>query len=68
MKFLAKIFVLTFLCLPSSYAKDNKTKSVNPPIQYEQELTKLLSTLKNITGVPAFSVAVVHKGELVASV
>ena len=68
MKLLAKIFVLTFLCLPSSYAKDNKTESVNSPIEYEQELTKLLSTLKNVTGVPAFSVAVVHKGELVASV
>jgi len=68
MKLLVKIFVLTFFCLQSSYAKDNKTESINPPIEYEQELTRLLSALKDVTGIPAFSVAVVHKGELVASV
>ncbi|NIB22458.1 serine hydrolase domain-containing protein [Pseudoteredinibacter isoporae] len=36
--------------------------------QYEQELFKLLSRLNEMTGVPAYSVAVVHKGSTVASV
>ncbi len=68
MKLLAKIFVFIFIFLPSSYAENNKKESVNAPIEYEQELTKLLSALKKVTGIPAFSVAVVHKGALVASV
>jgi len=68
MKLLAKTLVLIFIFITASYAKNNNIESVNNPIEYEQELTKLLSALNNVTAVPAFSVGVVHKGELVASV
>ena len=35
---------------------------------YQQQLTQLFSSLNTMTGVAGFSVAVIHKGELVASV
>lgn len=35
---------------------------------YQQQLAQLLTALTEVTAVPAFSVAVVHKGELVAAV
>ena len=39
-----------------------------PNSNYQQQLTQLLTALTDVTAVPAFSVAVVHKGELVAAV
>ena len=35
---------------------------------YQQQLTSLLTSLNDVTGVPGFSVAIIHKGKLVASV
>lgn len=35
---------------------------------YEKQVKALLNSLRDVTGVPAYSVAVVHKGALVASV
>lgn len=54
--------------MPISFANTanvNPSKGLSP---YEKELTKLLNSLNTVTGVPGFSVAVTHKGKLVASV
>lgn len=67
MKRLINVLILTvfFLSLSNASAQEvtQQTKT-----QYQIELTKLLSNLNKVTGVPAFSVAVIHQGKLVASV
>ncbi|GEA09415.1 hypothetical protein KUL42_41760 [Alteromonas sp. KUL42] len=65
------LILACFICTPSAFAGDSNTSqpSQNKKNQnYEQQLTNLLSSLNTITGVPGFSVSVVHKGKLVASV
>lgn len=68
MKLLIKVIILITIFVSQSYAKDNQNPITFETTHYEQELRKLLSSLNQITGVPAFSVGVVHKGNLVASV
>jgi CubicO group peptidase (beta-lactamase class C family) len=54
--------------LPNSIAiNDDDIEHYNRK-SYEHQLTNLLTSLNTVTGVPGFSVAVVHKNKLVASV
>ncbi|TDF41972.1 class A beta-lactamase-related serine hydrolase [Alteromonadaceae bacterium M269] len=71
MKIQLLILLVCIICVPKSAAKgDNQGQHQNTQIiqDYEQQLTKLLKSLNEVSGVPGFSVAVMHKGELIASV
>lgn len=70
MKLLSKIFL--FIVIWVTHAQASSGGINNPgnsqPSLYEQELFKLLNSLSRVTGVPSYSVAVVHKGKSVAAV
>lgn len=51
------------LSLPAAELPQNRS-----PSTYQQQVERLLQSLVDVTEVPAFSVAIVHRGELVASV
>lgn len=68
MKIQLFILLACIIGMPKSAARNHDAVQLNYTQHYEQELTKLLNSLNEVTGVPGFSVAVVHKGKLVASV
>lgn len=68
MKKLIIILLAYTMCVASLAAIAQQAVTLSNTKLYEQELTKLLNSLNDVTGVPGFSVAVVHKGKLVASV
>ncbi len=70
MKLRPKIFLLIVVLITQAQASngDINNHSNSQSSQYEHELFKLLSSLSHLTGVPAYSVAVVHKGKSVAAV
>ncbi len=68
MRLLNKIILLTTLwfCSSPNLAEANAPERAKTP--YEQQLKLMLDDLVGVTAVPAFSVAIVHRGQLVAAV
>jgi CubicO group peptidase (beta-lactamase class C family) len=62
------ILLACIINMPKSTAKNHDEVQHYNKQSYEWQLTKLLTSLNEVTGVPGFSVAVVYKGKLVASV
>jgi CubicO group peptidase (beta-lactamase class C family) len=62
---LAALFGLSAMSLSLSAEELLQSRST---VTYQQQVEKLLQSLIDVTEVPAFSVAIVHRGELVASV
>ncbi|MEP1445738.1 MAG: serine hydrolase domain-containing protein [Paraglaciecola sp.] len=68
MKIRIYILLACIIYMPKSAANNHHETQHQSGQNYERQLTKLLSSMNDVTGVPSFSVAVVHKGKLIASV